>query len=91
MHSKYDNMHKNRMLYAIIYISNHIITSINYMFLGATLASFAQRRKITPNRSNQEGKREKAWGIGEGEKKNKRELKMERQCVSTRGGEGKSV
>ena len=32
MHSNYDNMHKNRMFYALIYINNHIITSINCMF-----------------------------------------------------------
>ena len=25
MHSKYDNMHKNEMFYALIYINNHII------------------------------------------------------------------
>ena len=25
MHSKYDNMHKNRMFYALIYINNHVI------------------------------------------------------------------
>ena len=31
MHSKYDNMHKNEMFYALICINNHLITSINYM------------------------------------------------------------
>ena len=33
IHSKYDNMHKNRMFYALIYINNHIITFINSMLL----------------------------------------------------------
>ena len=31
MHSKYDNMHKNEIFYALIYINNHIITCINGM------------------------------------------------------------
>ena len=31
MYSKYDNMHMNVMFYALIYINNHIITSISYM------------------------------------------------------------
>ena len=26
IHLKYDNMHKNKMLYALIYINNHIIS-----------------------------------------------------------------
>ena len=34
MHSKYDNMHKNGMFYALIYINNNIITCINCMLLG---------------------------------------------------------
>ena len=25
MYSKYDNMHKNRMFYALIFINNHVI------------------------------------------------------------------
>ena len=29
MHSKYDNIYKNRMFYALICIHNHIIPSIN--------------------------------------------------------------
>ena len=29
MHSKYDNMHKNGMFYALICINNHIIVCIN--------------------------------------------------------------
>ena len=29
MHSKYDNMHKNRVWYALIYINNHIIAYVN--------------------------------------------------------------
>ena len=28
MHSKYDNIHKNRILYALIFINNHIIMCI---------------------------------------------------------------
>ena len=31
MHSKYDNMHKNRMLYALICINNRIIACLNCM------------------------------------------------------------
>ena len=31
MHLKYDKMHKNIMIYALVYINNHIITSINNM------------------------------------------------------------
>ena len=31
MHLKYDNMHKNEKFYALIYINNHVITSINFM------------------------------------------------------------
>ena len=33
IHSKYDNMHKNGMFYALIYINNHIITFINFILL----------------------------------------------------------
>ena len=31
MHSKYDNMHKNRIFYALICINNHVINRINCM------------------------------------------------------------
>ena len=31
MYSKYDNMHKHVMVYVLIYLKNHIITSINYL------------------------------------------------------------
>ena len=31
MHSKYDNMHKNGMFYALICVINYIITCINCM------------------------------------------------------------
>ena len=31
MRSKYDKMHKNGMVYALVCINNYIITSINYM------------------------------------------------------------
>ena len=31
MHSKYDNMHKNGMFYALICINNHIIACVNFM------------------------------------------------------------
>ena len=33
MHSKYDNIHENGMYYALIYINNHVFTSISYMLL----------------------------------------------------------
>ena len=29
--SKYDNMHKNKMFNALIFINNHIISCIDYM------------------------------------------------------------
>ena len=32
MHPKYDNIHKNGMINAEIYINNDIIKCINYMF-----------------------------------------------------------
>ena len=38
MHSKYDNMHKNRIFYALIFININKITSINYM-LSVTLST----------------------------------------------------
>ena len=28
------NIHKNKMFYALLYINNHIITSINFMLSG---------------------------------------------------------
>ena len=31
MHSKYDNMHKNGMFYALLCINNYVITSMNCM------------------------------------------------------------
>ena len=31
MHSKFDNMHKNEMFYALLCINSHVITSINYV------------------------------------------------------------
>ena len=37
MDSKYDNMYKNIIFYALIYINNHIITSINCMLSVASL------------------------------------------------------
>ena len=33
MHSKYDNMHKNRIFYALICVNNLIITCIDCMLL----------------------------------------------------------
>ena len=69
MHSKYDNMHNKIVLYALICINIHIITGTCCMLLGAMTASHAQKRKITPNRSNQERKREKTWGMGGGREK----------------------
>ena len=43
MHSKYDNMHKNGMFYALIFIKNYIITCINCMLspLSHSQLSFA--------------------------------------------------
>ena len=32
MHSKYDNMHKNEIFYALICINNHIIACVTSMF-----------------------------------------------------------
>ena len=31
MHLKCDNMHRNGMFYAFVYIENHVNTSISYM------------------------------------------------------------
>ena len=31
MHSKYDNLHKNGMTYALKFINNHVISTLNYM------------------------------------------------------------
>ena len=31
MNAKYDNMHKNEIVYVLICINNHIITSINFI------------------------------------------------------------
>ena len=31
MYSKYDNIHKNEMFYALIFINNHIIICIKYI------------------------------------------------------------
>ena len=31
MHSKYDNVHKNGMFYALIWINNHVIIIINFI------------------------------------------------------------
>ena len=33
MHSKYDNMHENEMLYVLICINSHVITNLNCMLL----------------------------------------------------------
>ena len=34
IHSKYDNMHKNRMIYAIQYTNDHVILSITTFYQG---------------------------------------------------------
>ena len=34
MHSKYDNMRRNGIFYVLIYINNHVITSVSYMLSG---------------------------------------------------------
>ena len=38
IHSKYNNMHKSRMFYALIYINNHIISSIIRMTSRAKIS-----------------------------------------------------
>ena len=52
MHSKYDNMHVNRIFYALTWTNNHIITSIGFMIsLLSLLFSFlahAVERQTTP-------------------------------------------
>ena len=35
MHSKYDDMYRNEILYALIYCNNHVIISISYMLSDA--------------------------------------------------------
>ena len=41
IHPKYDNMHKNGMIYALIFINNHIIININCM-LSTIQVKFAR-------------------------------------------------
>ena len=38
MHSKYGNIHKNKMFYGLIYINNHIIVRVNYTLLDIKLS-----------------------------------------------------
>ena len=38
MHSKYDNMHTNRIFNALNYINNHVNSCINSMLSGLTYA-----------------------------------------------------
>ena len=33
IHSKYDNMHKNGIFYALIYFNDHVKSCINFMLL----------------------------------------------------------
>ena len=42
IHLKHDNMHKNGMVYALIFINNHIIICIDYML------SMTPRKQHTP-------------------------------------------
>ena len=44
MHSKYDNMHKNGMYYALNFTKNYVLTSINYIL------SFTSKRENSPRR-----------------------------------------
>ena len=37
IHSKHDNMHKNRIFYALICINNHIISCIDCMLFACTI------------------------------------------------------
>ena len=45
MHSKYDNMHKNIMFYALIYINNHVITSKSCMLLKGRVKLFMKNER----------------------------------------------
>ena len=40
MHSKYDNMYNNIIFYALICINNHVITTMIYMLLYASLERY---------------------------------------------------
>ena len=53
MHSKYDDMYRNEIFYALIYISNHVIISISYML------SYAHRGGVVAHRK--EGVVHVAW------------------------------
>ena len=37
LHSKHDNMHKNEIFYALVYINKDIISCINFMLSGSFL------------------------------------------------------
>ena len=41
MHSKYDNMHTNRMFYALICIINYIIVCMNWMLSDNTKCGYS--------------------------------------------------
>ena len=41
MHSKYDNMHKNGMINALVWINDHIITIINCMLSITILITYS--------------------------------------------------
>ena len=44
MHSKYDNMHRNIMFYALICINNHVIANISCMLFD----KFFMERLLVP-------------------------------------------
>ena len=46
MYSKYDNMHENGMIYGLIFINNHIITSINYKLSCLKSKDYIRNRDI---------------------------------------------
>ena len=67
MHSKYDNMHKNIIFYALVCINNHVITGISYM-LSRTLRYEESRVDEIDRELNG---REVDTYDGEGEEENK--------------------
>ena len=49
MHSKYDNIHKNGIFSASIFINNHVIIDINYMLLESLALACGKRADESPN------------------------------------------
>ena len=57
MHSKYNNMHKNEMFYALIYVNNHILECVNCM-LSKGKKEKSKRMKEKDLLRSQGGRRE---------------------------------